>query len=191
MERAMAEPLAVWHAEHVNFARLLDLLETQVAAFHRGERPNYDLMVDIVYYLRSFADHFHHPREDVAFARLVEREPGMQLVINRLLQEHRVIARAGDELFNRLNEVAEDVVTPRAALEAAAATYLVYYRHHLATEEREVMPRAAELLTEEDWVAVAATVPAGSDPLFGDDVEARFRELRRQIAIEARVSRHG
>ena len=190
MERAMAEPLAVWHAEHVNFARLLDLLETQVAAFHRGERPNYDLMVDIVYYLRSFADHFHHPREDVAFARLVEREPGMQLVINRLLQEHRVIARAGDELFNRLNEVAEDVVTPRAALEAAAATYLVYYRHHLATEEREVMPRAAELLTEEDWVAVAATVPAGSDPLFGDDVEARFRELRRQIAIEARVSRH-
>ena len=190
MERAMAEPLAVWHAEHVNFARLLDLLETQVAAFHRGERPNYDLMVDIVYYLRSFADHFHHPREDVAFARLVEREPGMQLVINRLLQEHRVIARAGDELFNRLNEVAEDVVTPRAALEAAAATYLVYYRHHLATEEREVMPRAAELLTEEDWVAVAATVPAGPDPLFGDDVEARFRELRRQIAIEARVSRH-
>ena len=190
MERAMAEPLAVWHAEHVNFARLLDLLETQVAAFHRGERPNYDLMVDIVYYLRSFADHFHHPREDVAFARLVEREPGMQLVINRLLQEHRVIARAGDEFFNRLNEVAEDVVTPRAALEAAAATYLVYYRHHLATEEREVMPRAAELLTEEDWVAVAATVPAGSDPLFGDDVEARFRELRRQIAIEARVSRH-
>ena len=187
----MAEPLAVWHAEHVNFARLLDLLETQVAAFHRGERPNYDLMVDIVYYLRSFADHFHHPREDVAFARLVEREPGMQLVINRLLQEHRVIARAGDELFNRLNEVAEDVVTPRAALEAAAATYLVYYRHHLATEEREVMPRAAELLTEEDWVAVAATVPAGPDPLFGDDVEARFRELRRQIAIEARVSRHG
>ena len=191
MERAMAEPLAVWHAEHVNFARLLDLLETQVAAFHRGERPNYDLMVDIVYYLRSFADHFHHPREDVAFARLVEREPGMQLVINRLLQEHRVIARAGDELFNRLNEVAEDVVTPRAALEAAAATYLVYYRHHLATEEREVMPRAAELLTEEDWAAVAATVPAGPDPLFGDDVEARFRELRRQIAIEARVSRHG
>src|SRR6202521_2713461 len=186
----MSEPLAVWHSEHVNFARLLDLLETQVAAFHRGVRPNYDLMVDIVYYLRSFADRFHHPREDVAFARLIEREPDMQVVINRLLQEHRVIATAGDEFFNRLNEVAEDVVTPRAALEAAAATYLVYYRHHLATEEREIMPRAAQLLTEEDWAAVASTVPVGPDPLFGDDVEARFRELRRQIAIEVRASRH-
>jgi len=185
----MAEPLAVWHAEHVNFARLLDLLETQVASFHRGERPNYELMGDIVYYLRSFADRIHHPREDVAFARLAEREPGMELVINRLLQEHRVIATAGDELFNRLNEAAEDVMTPRVALEAAAATYVVYYRHHLATEEGEIMPRAAQLLTQEDWATVTATVPAASDPLFGNDVEARFRGLRKQIAMEVRVSR--
>ena len=180
----MAEPLAVWHAEHINFARLLDLLEIQVAALDRGERPNYDLMVNIVYYLRSFGDRFHHPREDVAFTRLVKREPGMQLVINRLLQEHRVIAAAGDELSNRLNEVAQDVVTPRAALEAAAATYLVYYRHHLSTEERVVMPRASQLLTEEDWAAVAAAVPASPDPLFGDNLEARFRELRRELAPE-------
>ena len=183
----MAEQLAVWHAEHVNFARLLDLLEAQVAAFHRAERPNYDLMGNIVYYLRSFADRFHHPREDVAFARLVERDPGTQLVINRLLQEHRVIATAGDVFFNRLNEVAADVMTPRATVEAAAATYLVYYRHHIATEERDIMPRAAQLLTPQDWAAVAANVPP--DPLFGDVVEARFQELRSQIAGEVRVSR--
>jgi hemerythrin-like domain-containing protein len=188
MERTMAEPFTAWHAEHINFARLLDLLEIQVGAFHRGERPNYDLMVDIVHYLRSFGDCFHHPREDVAFARLVKREPAMQLVINRLLQEHRVIATAGAELLSRLNEAAGDVMIPRAALEAAAATYLVYYRHHLATEEREIVPRAGQLLTQQDWAAMAASVPAGSDPLFGDDVEARFRELRRQVAIEAPVS---
>ena len=185
----MAEPLAGWHAEHVNFVRLLDLLETQVAAFHKGERPNYDVMGDIVFYLRSFGDRFHHPREDVAFTRLVEREPSMELVINRLLQEHRVIAIAGEELSNRLKEVAGDAVTPRADLEAAAATYLVYYRHHIATEEREVMPRAAQVLTQDDWATVAATVPVGPDPLFGDKLVEGFRELRRQITIEASASR--
>ena len=84
----MADPIAVWHADHVSFTRLLDLLEKQVAAFHEGERANYELMRDIVCYLRHFPDRFHHPREDVAFARLVERAPGMQLPINRLLQEH-------------------------------------------------------------------------------------------------------
>ena len=183
----MAQPLAIWHAEHVNFARLLDLLETQVAAFHRAERPNYDLMGNIVYYLRSFADRFHHPREDVAFARLAERDPDMQLPISRLLQEHRVIAAAGNELFNRLNEVVEDAMTPRATVEAAAATYLVYYRSHIAAEERDIMPRAAQLLTQEDWAEVTANVPP--DPLFGDSVEARFQQLRAQIAREVRMSR--
>jgi hemerythrin-like domain-containing protein len=187
MKRAIAKPLAVWHAEHVNFARLLDLLDTQVAALHRGDRQNHDLIGNIVYYLRSFADRFHHPREDVAFARLVERDPDMQSVIDRLLQEHRVIATAGDEFFNRLNEVAGDAMTPRATIEAAAATYLVYYRHHIATEEREIMPRAAQLLTQRDWDAVEANVPP--DPLFGDVVEARFQELRSQIAGNVGVLR--
>jgi len=183
----MVEPLAVWHAEHVNFARLLDLLDAQVAVFHRAAHPNYDLMGNILYYLRTFADRFHHPREDVAFARLVERDADMRLPINRLLQEHRVIATSGDELFNRLNEVTRDIMTPRATVEAAAATYLTYYRNHIATEERDILPRAGQLLTHKDWTDVVANVPA--DPLFGDVVEARFQELRAQIAREARMSR--
>jgi hemerythrin-like domain-containing protein len=183
----MADPIAVWHAEHVRFAQLLDLLEKQVAVFHGGEPANYELMRDIIYYLRHFPDRFHHPREDVAFARLVARAPGMQLPINRLLQEHRVIAAAGEELLMRLNEMDQGGVIARATVEASAATYLVYYRHHLATEEREILARAGQLLTQDDWAAVAAAVPASPDPLFADDGEAGYRELRRQILLEARA----
>jgi hemerythrin-like domain-containing protein len=184
----MGDPISVWHQDHVKFAQLLDLLEAQVAAFHGGEQPNYELIGDVVFYMRSFADCVHHPREDVAFARLVAHEPALELVVNRLLQEHRVIVHAGDELLARLDEAAEDVLVPRAALESAAATYLVYYRQHLLTEERDIMPRAAQALTGDDWAAVAQAVPALADPLFGLDVQARFRELRRQIDREARVS---
>lgn len=78
-----------------------------------------------------------------------------------------------------------DALEPRSIVEAAAATYLVYFRQHLAAEEKEVIPRAAELLTPQDWAAVTTAVRAGPDPLFGDDIEARFRKLRRQIALEA------
>lgn len=182
----MADPLALWHADHVDFARLLDLLDTQVTAFRTGKRPNYELMIDIVQYLRAFGDRLHHPREDVAFARLVARDPALQLVTNRLLQEHRVIATAGEGLRQRLDAALEDIVTPRQAIEAAADLYLMYYRHHLAKEEREVVPRAKELLTREDWAAVAA-VPGGHDPLFGDNLETHFRGLRREIAVKARA----
>lgn len=187
----MTDPKAIWHAEHVNFSRLLDLLEEQVAAFHRGERPNYELMSTILYYMRNFADRVHHPREDIAFARIADRNPEMQLVISRLRQEHRVIATAGEALLTRLNEAEGDVMAPRTALEAAAATYLVYYRNHISTEERDVMPRAAQILTQDDWAAVNAAVPASPDPLFGNDVQEHFKALRKELAGEARLSRQG
>ncbi|MCB1908650.1 MAG: hemerythrin domain-containing protein [Rhodocyclaceae bacterium] len=179
----MAEPLALWHADHVVFGRLLDLLEIQVAAFHAGERPNYELMTDIVDYLRQYGDRFHHPREEAAFCRLVERDPEMRLPVNRLLQEHRVIARAGDDVLERLGEVADDVMTERADVEAAAATYLVYYRHHLATEEGKIMPLAKELLTGDDWAAAGEAVQGAPDPLSGVDFDERYRELRKHIAL--------
>ena len=182
----MNEPIAAWHADHVNFGRLLDLLEKQVAVFHAGERPDYELMLDIMSYLRHYPDRFHHPREDAVFARLGARDAGLRAQINRLTQEHRVLATAGEALLERLNEAIDEQVVTREAIEAAAATYLVYYRAHLAAEEKDILPRAAELLTREDWAAVAAAAPAGRDPLFGEEAEERYRELRRQIALEAR-----
>lgn len=184
----MTTPLAVWHQDHIHFARLLDLLEEQVILFDRGERPNYDLMNTIIYYLRSFGDRIHHPREDVAYARLVERDPDMEIVVSRLQQEHRVIATVGEALSDRLNEAKGDVISSRAALEAVGAMYLVYYRNHLSTEERQVMPRAAQRLTREDWAAVDAAIPAKDDPLFGESVHEHFAMLRKQIESEANVS---
>jgi len=181
----MSDPIALWLAEHRHFARLLDLLEQQVVAFHADDGPNYELMLDIVSYLRYFPDRYHHPREDVAFARLVERDPGTKALTEQMLQDHRVIVAAGTELLSYLQQVIEDVVVERAKVEAAAATYLVYYRRHLALEDRELVPRAQQLLTPQDWEEVVAALPTGPDPLFGEDSEPRYRELRRQIALAA------
>jgi len=177
---ALADPLARWQADHHNFARLLDLVEQQVDAFRADKRPDYELMRLIVYYLRHYPDRFHHPREDVAFTRLVKRDPTLQLAIARRMQEHAVIAWAGEELLNCLDEVLAGVVIERSTLEAAAASYLVYYRYHMAAEEEHVIPRAVELLTATDWAAVAA-ISTEPDPLFGTDFDARYQELRRHI----------
>ena len=179
----MANPIAAWRADHANFARLLNFVERQLMAFHLGEPVDYALLLATLYYLRDYPDRVHHPREDVAFARLVERDPGLQLPIARRLQEHRVIAAAGAELLKLLQGAVDDALIDRSAIEAAAATYLVYYRHHLAAEEQELIPRAAELFTPSDWATVAAAPVA--DPLFGQDYEARYRELRHLIAAEA------
>jgi hemerythrin-like domain-containing protein len=172
-----------WHTDHRNYAQLLDLIERQVDAFHAGKRPDFELLRLIVYYLRHYPDRFHHPREDVAFARIVERNPRLQLEIARRMQEHTVIAAAGEELLNCMDQIIAGVVIERATLERVAATYLVYYRYHLAAEERQVIPRAVELLTMADWLAVAA-IATEPDPLFGTDSQPRYEELRRRLGRE-------
>ena len=165
----MADPIAAWHAEHLRFARLLDALEKEVEVFHGGDAPDYERMRDIVLWLRHYADGVHHPREDVAFERMVRRDPSLALPVARLLQEHRVIGHAGEGLLVQLEHALAGGFARRADLEAAAATFLAYYRNHLNTEETHILPLAAQLLVAEDWAAVAAAVL----PATGRDAAAR------------------
>jgi hemerythrin-like domain-containing protein len=185
-ESELADPISMWHAEHAYFNRLLNLLREQVEVFHSGQRPNYELMIDIISYLRDFTDRVHHPREDVAFARLAKHLPDMDLTLARLVQEHRIIAHAGDNLHRLLTDILGGAVIRRAETEVAAATYLVYYGNHIAREEEVVLDRAAEMLTAEDWEAVKNAVPAMRDPLAGDGLLTHYQELRRHLAREAR-----
>jgi hemerythrin-like domain-containing protein len=180
----MAGPVAHWHTEHVYFNQLLKLLHREVDVFAQGERPNYELMSDIVSYLREYSDRYHHPREDVAFERLAARVPDMKLALARLAQEHRVIARAGEKLQEQIESIMSGAMVPRSEVEVAAATYLVYYGNHIAREEEDVLTLAAKHLTAEDWEAVKQAVPPGRDPLFGAEPQERFRELRRRIGLE-------
>lgn len=156
----MVDPITAWREEHAHFSRLLARLQRELDAFHAGERPSYELMLDIIAYLREHSDRHHHPREDAAFARLAQRCPDLELPVARLAQEHRVIAHAGETLRAHLQAVIDGVLLPREEVEVAAATYLVYYLSHIAREEEHILPRAAEALTPEDWKAVNEAAPA-------------------------------
>ena len=181
----MDNAIAAWHAEHVYFNRLLALLHKEIDVFATGERPNYELMLDIISYLREYCDEYHHRREDVAFGILAKRCPDMEVPLARLRQEHQVIAHAGATLAKHITAILGDAMVSRADVEAAAATYLVYYGNHIAKEEEDVLTRAAKALTAQDWAAVKAAAPVGRDPVFGDHPTERYRKLRRQIALEA------
>lgn len=181
----MVDPVSAWRTEHEYFGRLLKLLRTQVDQFHGGAEPDYGLMMDIVTYLRDYGDQYHHPREDVAFARLAQHCPDVELVLTRLQQEHRVIAHASDRLLGQIQAVLGGAIVERSQIEATAATYLVYYENHISTEDDVVLSRAARFLTAEDWNAVRDCVPLVRDPVFGANPQEKFRQLRRHLAIAA------
>lgn len=183
----MSNQISKWKAEHADFIRLLDILKSQGGLFHEQAEANYGLMLDIVYYLTHYPDRFHHPREDIAFAKLVERDASVRLRVRELTGEHKVIASSGRRLVEQLNGILAGAILEREAVEVDAATYIVYYRQHMAREEADLFPRVEGFLSNADWKAVSDAIPLEADPLFGRKVGQRYQQLHQQILLASKA----
>lgn len=174
----MSQHVIGWQREHGNFARLLDLLEAQLGLFHGGERPDYDLMLDIMYYMTRYADRVHHAREDLAFRRLVRHQPAAAAGAAALGQQHAGIAADGSRLVAELRAVVNGAMLPRQTVETQARAYIACLRAHIANEERELYPLLVRL-RQEDWFMIDSMIH------FLDcdhDPEHDCRALHRRIA---------
>ena len=184
-EIAMAEHVTRWEREHANFARFLDLLEAQLALFHRGERPDYDLMLDVMQYMTEYADPFHHAKEDLAFKRLAERDATAGPVVAAVAREHSLIGATGASLVDGLRAVVNGAVMPREAIESQAHSYVDRLRSHMHKEEVKLFPVLATRLRHEDWFLIDAAIHFIADPLFGERSMERYRTVHRQTAQTA------
>ena len=84
----MKYTLVLWHADHVNFGRLLNLLEAELAPLHDAGSPDYALMLDIMYYMTHYSDALHHPKEDIVFARIKARDASASATIEQEPKSH-------------------------------------------------------------------------------------------------------
>jgi len=185
----MSDPIAYWHAEHVNFATLLDLLEVQLDRFHRGEAPDYELMLDVMFYMTHYPDVLHHPKEDLAFARIAERDASARPIVAALTEQHSTLKRDGNTLVIALDDIVNGSITSREHVEAPGRSYIAGFRRHMETEDTQILPLAAKLLARDDWTAIETAVRHLEDPVFGKARDERYAALRRHIAREMRASK--
>lgn len=177
----MADEISNLQKEHVNFRKLLDVLETQLGLFHRGESPDYQLMTDIVYYMTHYPDAFHHPKEDVIFSRLLKRDSSVAKSVEELARQHHVIAESGARLHESLESVINGALMPRQKLETPGLLYVTYYRAHMDKEEHDLFILAEQRLQDDDWKKINAETRFQPDPMFGKVVEERYCTVCRHI----------
>jgi hemerythrin-like domain-containing protein len=176
----MADSIALWHKEHANFGRLLDLLERQLGQFHRGDSIDYELMLDVMYYMTHYPDISHHPKEDLAFARLSEYELGARAIVDELSAQHARLRQIGERLMRALDDVVNGSLVSREEIEAQGRAYADLFRRHMSREESEILPLAGRLLTASDWAAINAQLAHLDDPLYAA-AEKRYATLRTHI----------
>jgi hemerythrin-like domain-containing protein len=167
--------------EHRNIEKLLAVLERELEIFDRGGRPDYEVVHAVLSYFEVYPELYHHPQEDLVFAKLKIRDPAAAGKIGDLAREHQ----KGAERLRRVVHAVENVLAGHELLRQNVDTivrdFIEQERRHLMMEDRYFFPAALEALQSGDWNEIAAAVTGHKDPLFSDVAEERFDGLRAHI----------
>jgi len=148
----------------------------------RGEKPNFDLLGAMVYYIDAFPERFHHPKEDQYLFKLLRiRYPESAEVLDRLKQEHRAGAEKIRVLEQALARYQQGGADEFSHFLAAVEAYAAFHWAHMKTEEKVVLPLAEKHLTVDDWEVIDAAFLGHTDPLLGIEAGAKYDELFRRI----------
>ncbi len=167
--------------EHRNMARLLNVLEQQLAVFERGDRPDYDIVSAIATYFTGFPDRCHHPKEDMILARVRMRDADAAERVGDLESEHAEIAVLAGRFAETVNAVLQEAEMPREAFGNALRDFIERQRAHMQEEREGFFLVAEAILTEGDWDELNAAVNDEDDPIFGGEFAEEFEALREEI----------
>ena len=180
MEVAMLTRL---HNDHKHIAILLNILHNKQQRLENAEAINFNLIRDIVEYMQSYAEHSHHPLEDLINDYYMQQHP-QEAIQRQLGKEHTTLIECSSQLMTTLNLILSDVPVQNEVLSDSLSEYVAIQKEHLIYEEAELFPKWKAGMSDEDWKIVEAQCQERliSDPLFSDDDNALFEELREYIA---------
>lgn len=179
----MHELMERLHRDHRNLDRLFDMLEEQIARYHFESEvePDLPLILDIVAYLNDYPRAYHHPLEEQAIALMVERKLGDEAVNEFIHHQHRDLEQATKQLSTLLNMVANDQPVPIEQIREALDSYLELSRKHLRAEDEKLFPIMERVLGDKEWEVVASRLPERRDPLFTEDPDEAFADLKSRL----------
>ena len=167
--------------EHRNIERLLAVLERELEIFDRGDRPDYEVIRAVISYFELYPELYHHPQEDLVFAKLEIRDPAAAAKVGNLALEHQ----KGAERLRRVAQAVDSVLADREILrqdvDIIIRDFIEHERRHIMMEDRDFFPAALKALEPQDWTEITTALTGHRDPLFSDVAEEGFEMLRAHI----------
>lgn len=182
MMTAMRDAVRILRDEHRSISAVLSgLRELARMAQQPGVRPDFAALRAMVYYIDTFPEKLHHPKEDeYLFARLVQRAPEAVPLVDELQAEHVAGARLVRELERAVLGYEQSWPKGGDAFREAVDAYAQFHWQHMRKEEQALLPMAEQRLTAEDWEAIAQAFAANADPVAGiaaDDYKRLFQRI--------------
>jgi len=169
--------------EHAALAAMLRSIPLLLAQHRRqGTQPDFAVLRAMIFYVDEFPEQRHHRKEsELLFPKLRARTPLSRDLLDHLDDDHSRGERNIRGLEHALLAFEMMGEARRKAFEEAAQRYVDFYLSHMALEEREILPLAERVLTEEDWADLDEAFTANRDPLTGCEPDAEYRALFTRI----------
>lgn len=146
-----------------------------------------------LYYLREFPERLHHRREEeTLFSRLRQRTDDCRETIDSLERQHRDGARDFSSLLAAYTAFETRGEAERPAFTQALSAYAELQWSHMAVEERQLLPMAAQSLQDSDWECIAEAFEAHDSAGPDEQVVIGFaRVFERLMSMAAQAAEPG
>ena len=163
--------------EHQSLAAIIHAIRHMISEIGAGRlQPDHKLLEAMVHYLDAYPEKRHHPKEDeFLFGPLRARTHDADAALDKLEAEHADAEARIAVLEAAVKAYAQDPAGAFEAFNIAFNDYAAFYRTHMMTEEREVLPLIRKHFTAEDWERANAGFIA-DDPLSGTRATAKAGE---------------
>jgi hemerythrin-like domain-containing protein len=182
-EMTMSKALSVIRDEHRSIGAILHGMQYLVEEI-RARKAKVDprVFAAMLYYLDTFSERMHHPKEDrFLFAPLKRHGREADPVVSQLESDHAEGGRALRRLEQFLIRYEEGGDREFPAFARAVDEFVQSYWEHMRLEEEQLFPLAEKLLTPDDWYVVDRAFAENRDPLAAERDTRDFQKLFSRI----------
>jgi hemerythrin-like domain-containing protein len=178
------------HRDHRDIEEILCALERECDVFRRAERPDYELLTEIIDYFRSFLDEYHHRKEDFIFNLTRTRNAEVAKTIDAILAERATAVASLERARDSLRDILNEQRVLRQEFDDAACNFMKHERRQIELEE-QFLPLAFSHLTPAERAGFRRTSRLGNMAVRARRLKARLRAQHRWIVREELADQAG
>jgi hemerythrin-like domain-containing protein len=177
------QAIRIIHDEHRSYAAVLHAMLYLTREIRlRATKPDFPLFRAMVYYLDTFVERFHHPKEDeYVFKLLCRRYPDAGPLVERLHSEHQAGGAMLRALEQALTRYEDRGAREFPAFAVAVQAYASFEWALMRAVDDGRLPLARLHLTGDDWRAVDDAFGRNGEPLVGAQAGTEYDALFRRI----------
>jgi hemerythrin-like domain-containing protein len=177
-------PTDILRQEHQLILKVLGAAEREARAIAGGAAVDPDRLASFVDFIRNFADHCHHAKEeDLLFVRMGEKGFPLQGgPIAVMLHEHELGRAHIKAVADSIAAAAAGVAAARTVIVEHLAAYAALLRQHISKEDNILYPMADQVFSEDDQSALVADFERVERDEIGEGTHERYAALARELA---------